>query len=218
MKEVIEQRFNELITQGAVLSSKAKEDDYWIIDSYIPLFQTWLSSSINLIQMISPKQSFHFNECNKIMEHEQLNQGIPTLVFQRMFGLIASAFEEWKRGILKDIQYIVAAETFDDFLDHAFEYHKANKKNEAAILASSVLEDTIKKIATKNNITTKGVSLEPLIESLISSDILTVVKGKRIKAYAGIRNKALHAEWDEFDIRDTGEMIKGIRELIENYL
>lgn len=218
MKELIEKRFKELTTQGAVLSRMTNEETFWINDSHIALFQTWLSSSTNLIQMISPKQSYHYNECNKIMQHEQLNQGIPILVFQRMFGLISSAYEEWSKGILKDIHYIVAAETFDDFLDHATEYHKANKKNEAAILASSVLEDTIKKIAIKNNITTKGVSLEPLIESLISSDIFTVVKGKRIKAYAGIRNKAMHAEFDEFDIRDVGEMIKGIRELIENYL
>lgn len=60
--------------------------------------------------------------------------------------------------------------------------------------------------------------MEPLIESIINADIFTSVKGKRVKAYSGIRNKALHAEWDEFDIRDIGEMIKGIRELIENYL
>lgn len=218
MKELIEQRFNELIQQGLLLSRQTGGDSYWVHDSSIPLFQTWLSSAVNLIQMISPKQSYHFNECNNIMQHEHLSQGIPIIVYQRMYGLLASANEEWKRGILKGIQYIVAAETFDDFLDHASDYHKSNKKIESSILASSVLEDTIKKIALKNNIPSKGISLEPLIESIIYADIFTSVKGKRVKAYSGIRNKALHAEWDEFDIRDIGEMIKGIRELIENYL
>lgn len=201
-----------------LLSRQTGGDSYWVHDSSIPLFQTWLSSAVNLVQMISPKQSYHFNECNNIMQHEHLSQGIPIIVYQRMYGLLASANEEWKRGILKDIQYIVAAETFDDFLDHASDYHKSNKKVESSILASSVLEDTIKKIALKNNILSKGISLEPLIESIINADIFTSVKGKRVKAYSGIRNKALHAEWDEFDIRDIGEMIKGIRELIENYL
>lgn len=128
MKELIEQRFNELIQQGLLLSRQTGGDSYWVDDSSIPLFQTWLSSAVNLIQMISPKQSYHFNECNNIMQHEHLSQGIPIIVYQRMYGLLASANEEWKRGILKVIQYIVAAETFDDFLDHASDYHKSNKR------------------------------------------------------------------------------------------
>jgi hypothetical protein len=217
MKEVIEQRFNELIQQGIPLTNRAG-NDYWIPESSIPLFQTWLSSAVNLIQMVSPKQSYHYIEANRIMKHQHIDQGLPLVVFQRMLGLLTSANEEWKRGILKDIEYIVAAETFDDFLDHAANYHKGNKKIESAIMASAVLEDTIKKISTKNNIDTKGVSLEPLVENLVAVGIFNTVKGKRVKAYAGTRNKALHAEWEEFDIRDIGEMIKGIRELIEDYL
>lgn len=85
-------------------------------------------------------------------------------------------------------------------------------------MASSVLEDTVKRIAKKNNLPVKGISLEPLIDSLIADGVFNQVKGKRIKAYAGTRNKALHAEWEEFDIKDVGEMIKGIRELIGGYL
>jgi len=44
------------------------------------------------------------------------------------------------------------------------------------------------------------------------------IKAKRTKAYASVRNHALHAERDKFDIRDVGEQIKGTRELIEEYL
>ena len=75
-----------------------------------------------------------------------------------------------------------------------------------------------KKISQKNELTEKGKSLEIIIDELTKKNIFTPVKAKRIKGYAAIRNKALHAQWDDFDIRDVGELTKGTRELIETYL
>ena len=135
-----------------------------------------------------------------------------------MLGLLTGVKDEWDHGLLGKIEYIVAGATFDDFLDHAAQYHKGSKKIEAAVLGSAVLKDTVKKIAQKNGIQTGGKTLEPLINALVKANVLTSVKGKRVKAYAGVRNHALHAEWDKFDITDVGELIKGTRELIENYL
>ncbi|GAI03064.1 unnamed protein product, partial [marine sediment metagenome] len=135
--------------------------------------------------------------------------GIPSKIVLKMLGLLISAQEEWSKGMLREIEYVIAAETFDDFLDHAASYHKAGKKIEASVLASAVLEDTIKKIAVKNSMETRERSLDPLIDDLKAAGVFTPVKAKRVKAYAGIRNKADHAEWDEFDIKDVGQMIEG---------
>jgi uncharacterized protein YutE (UPF0331/DUF86 family) len=133
-------------------------------------------------------------------------------------GLLASTREEYEHGLLGKIEYIVAAATFDDFLDHATSYHKANKKIEASVMASAVLEDTVKKIAAKAGLSVSGTSLEPLIDELVKSGTFTPVKAKRVKAFAAVRNHALHAEWDRFDIRDVGELIAGTRELLETFL
>jgi hypothetical protein len=113
---------------------------------------------------------------------------------------------------------MVAASTFDDFLDHAEVYHKGNKKIEASVLSSAVLEDTIKKICKKHKMETANKSLEPLIDALIEGSVFTPVKGKRVKGFSAVRNYALHAEWDKFDINDVGSLIKGLRELIADYL
>ena len=85
-------------------------------------------------------------------------------------------------------------------------------------MARAVLEDTVKRIARKNDIESKGKSLEPLINEIIKAGIFTPVKGKRIKGFSGVRNRALHAEWDDFDIKDVGELISGVRELLDTYL
>ena len=86
------------------------------------------------------------------------------------------------------------------------------------MLASAVLEDSIKRIAVKNQVDPKGLSLEPLIDELAKRSVFSPVKTKRIKSFAGVRNHALHAEWEKLDLKDVGAQIAGIRELLDEHL
>jgi hypothetical protein len=140
---------------------------------------------------------------------------VPYHVIQKLLGLLDSVLEEIQRGLLRKAEYIFIASTFDDFLDHASEYHKANKKIESSVLASAVFEDSVRKLSAKNALKESGVALDALIADLVKMGVLTAVKAKKIKGYSAIRNKALHAQWDDFDIRDVGDMIKGTREILE---
>ena len=222
MKEDFQQRFSELVAKGRELVNSLPHLERglapWVQPERIAEYQQWLSSSANLIHLVAPPGSPFIAECDKAMNDDYLKHGVPTTVVQKMHGLLNSALDEWNRGLLRKIEYIIAAETFDDFLDHAASYHKGNKKTESSVLASAVLEDTIKRIAERNQIEPKGLSLEPLIDELIKKGVFTPVKGKRVKGFASVRNRALHAEWHEFDIQDVGELIKGVRELIAQFL
>ena len=218
MKDKIQKRFVELLNEGEELNRRVPKSHCWVPD--IAIYQSWFGSVANLLSLVSTPESYFYKEYNNLIRSAALEstRGLPVPIFQKMIGLLKAAKNEWDFGLLRKIEYIFIAETFDDFLDHASLYHKGNKKNESSVLASAVLEDVIKKIATKNDIEAGGRSLEPLIEELGKINIFTTVKAKRIKGYASVRNSALHAEWDKFEIRDVGEMISGIRDLIENFL
>lgn len=92
------------------------------------------------------------------------------------------------------------------------------KKIESSVLASIVFEDTLRKISEKYNAANSNESIEVIIDNLTKENAWNSVKAKRLKAYAAVRNKALHANWDEFELRDVGELIKVVRELLENNL
>jgi hypothetical protein len=223
LSESVNTRFQELISIGQNLVGHIGRDRnaslyYWVPDYMIPDFQRWLSSSVNLFALVSPSSSFYVTESQQLMDQAGKGQGISTSSAQKMLGLLQSAYDEWQKGLLRKIEYIISAATFDDFLDHASMYHKGNKKIEAAVLASAVLEDSVKKVANKQSISISGQSMEQLIDDLTKADVLTSVKAKRLKSHAAVRNHALHAEWDAFDIKDVGELIAGVRELIDNYL
>ncbi len=218
MKDVITNRFRELVAQGQQLVDRINRRDYYVSPHETIPAQAWLSSVSNLLQTASLAGSFFLSESKTLMTHEHMKHSIPTGIVLRMLGLLVSAQQEWEGGLLRKIEYILTAETFDDFLDHAETYHKGNKKTESAVLASAVLEDTVKKVCLKNGIPPKGQSLDSLVDELVKVGSITPVKAKRIKAFVGVRNHAFHAEFENFDIKDVGEMIKGIRELIEDYL
>jgi uncharacterized protein YutE (UPF0331/DUF86 family) len=123
---------------------------------------------------------------------------------------------ETKQGLLAQVVDGVRGETFDTLLDHAEEYHKSGSKEGSGVLVSAVFEDTIRRIAERNG--SGGVKLDQTIDSLRASGVLTPVKADRCDAAAALRNMALHAKWDEYDLRDVGSVIRTTRELIEDFL
>jgi uncharacterized protein YutE (UPF0331/DUF86 family) len=219
IKQGLDERFRELLAEGTKLVSGLQDRlGFWVPSDRLPECQKWLSSVCHLVKMVDTAGGSMSSQCDSVMSDKDMAAGIPTRVPFKMFGILGSASDEWGRGLLRKVEHVVIAEAFDDFLDHAASYHKANKKVESSVLASAVLEDTIKRIASKNGLAAKSRSLETLVDDLVKADVFTPVKAKRVKAFAGVRNKALHAEWDGFDIRDVGEMISGVRELIESFL
>jgi uncharacterized protein YutE (UPF0331/DUF86 family) len=216
MQEQVLARIDELISQGQSLARRYSQEDYWVKE--ITPAQSWMASAANAILQIVPPGSFYRLEVDRLTTHEGLKTGIPTTVLEKVLGVLLSVRAEAQTGLLAKLEYQVFATAFDDFLDHASSFHKSGKAKEAAILVSAVLEDTLKRIATKNGISPEGLTLEPLIDEISKSGVFTTVKAKRMKSYAGVRNSALHAEWDKLDLKDIGNTIEGVRELLDDYL
>jgi len=212
-------RCKELIDRGKGYASQIKyfqeSPSYWFSSELTPELQAWIASAANLFRIIATPDTYFHQECERILQDKNLRSGVPCHVVQKLIGLLDSVLEEIQRGLLRKAEYIFAASTFDDFLDHAEEYHKTGKKIESSVLASAVFEDSVRKLAAKSELKQSGVALEAIIDDLVKANVITAVKAKRIKGYSAVRNKALHAQWDDFDIRDVGEMIKGTREILE---
>ena len=85
------------------------------------------------------------------------------------------------------------------FLDHAKTYLKADRKNEAGVVAGVVFEDSLRRVCRKHEIAERGRPLDDLISELAKKDILSATKAKRARVAAHVRTKATHAQWDEFE-------------------
>ena len=91
-------------------------------------------------------------------------------------------------------------------------------KNEAAVIAGVVFEDTIRTIARSVGISENRNKLDNVISDLDKADIITGLKAKRARAAAGLRTSATHARWEEFELTDVKPAIDLTRELIVAHL
>jgi hypothetical protein len=131
-----------------------------------------------------------------------------------MAATLERLLEEIEGGLLTTIENHAIAATFDDFLDHGAEYVKRGRKDEAAVIAGIVFEDTMRRICRLLGVPENGVALDTLISELTKRDVLTALKAKRARAAAGLRTSAAHARWEEFQLSDVNPVIELTRELM----
>jgi len=131
-----------------------------------------------------------------------------------MEALLSRLLEEIDGGLLTTIENHAIAVTFDDFLDHGAEYLKDGRKNEAAVIAGIVFEDTIRRIWRVWEIPENNVPLDTLISELAKRNVVTALKAKRARAAAGLRTSAAHARWEEIQLGDVTPVIEFTRELM----
>lgn len=109
MKDVITNRFRELVAQGQQLVGRINRNDYYVSSHEITPAQAWLSSVSNLLQTASLAGSFFLSESKTLMTHENMKRGIPPEIVSKMLDLLVSAQQEWEGGLMRRIEYILAA-------------------------------------------------------------------------------------------------------------
>jgi|SRR5579864_2124926 len=210
---IIGRRYRELVQAGELLFEEIKNQST-VGSAHRPACIAWLFSAINLLEISSPANSRFRAEALALLPEsdKQINRDSVATIL----GILKSAAAEWSHGLMKSLELKIVGFAFEQFLEHAASYNENNKKTEAAVLASAVLEDTVKRLCQKSGIT-EDKSLEPMINALKSKRIIGKVKADRLKSYATLRNQAFHAKWSEFDDRDLRQMIEGLQELIDTH-
>ena len=214
-------RADELSNQGTAYISKIGyyegKPEYWFGKKLIPELQKWIASVITIVKHSTNNSTYFYQEVDRIANDKDLKHGVSYSAIQKLTGLISSLKEELELGFLNKFELSIISLTFDNFLDHAADFHSSNKKTESSVLVSIVFEDTIRKLAEKHGIEETGKTIEDIINEMTKNGNFSGVESKRLKSYAALRNDALHAHFSNFEIKEVGLMIKGIRDLIESH-
>lgn len=210
------QRIEHLLQQ-AVQLRQGDEHGQVLSEDHRQQCAGWIASATNIIQLLCLQPSSPYRvQAEKVVErginlcaHDQLGE---------IASILAVLRTDAQDGLITSIADSARSETFDDFLDHAIEYAKQNRKNEAGVIAGVIFEDSLRRICRKYNIPDKDIPLDSLISELTKRDILTATKAKRARAAAHVRTKATHAQWDEFDTKDVHACIEFSREIIADHI
>lgn len=212
VEESVISRINELLTRAEVLRLGTTFEQVKS-DRHRQECSGWLASAQNAISLVSPNPQAPF----RIRADAVVGRGAHNQAHQQVgevMEILRALLVDVDAGLLRSVSDRASAEVFDDFLDHGASYLKDGNKNEAGVISGVVFEDSLRRVCRKHGIAEKDVPLDTLISSLTKEGVMTATKAKRARAAAGVRTKATHAQWDEFDIDDVRATIDFARELI----
>jgi hypothetical protein len=149
---------------------------------------------------------------------------------QRALGILEAFRDDLEKGFLDDFLLRVEAEVAADYMGQADALLKEGQPGvfdhvPAAVLTGAVFEKALRTLCDRQQsqiplVNAKGENktLNPLIDDLKKAGVFNELKAKQLRAWADIRNKAAHGEFDQFTKGDVEQMLGGITNFLADYL
>jgi hypothetical protein len=210
-------QFGNLLGKGKDILHHAGWDGHKFPHNHPPDedFHKWYVSSKNLIEKVCGKDSVHFKTIDELYtKHSGNSYFMPACL-----GVLQSASDDFEGGLLNEVQDFIRAEVFSDFIEQAEYLFDQGFLLPAAVLARAVLENALRQLCMRSDITIKKDSkLDFMNAELAKKSVYNRNVQKQITAFAAIGNSAAHGKLDEFKSHDVDQMIKGIINFNATYL
>lgn len=217
VEENIKQKISELIERANKLKVGDEEFNESLSAEQVQECSGWMASALNVVQIVCPSIENAYRKRAEQIADKKTRWSINGNVGE-FSHLLLELLRDIENGLLVTIADRTRAETFDNFLDHAKEYLKENKRNEAGVISGVVFEDSLRRVCRKYGKDDKDEKLDDLISYLAKNDFISQTKAKRARVAAHVRTKATHAQWDDFDNNDVQVAIDFTEELILSHL
>lgn len=173
-----------------------------------PERQSLITRSIASIQRISGTNSTYSKEAERLVKHHIHIHKYTTSIM----GVVQALKEDLEAGYLDTLTKLVQADIFSDFLEMGEYLLTEGYKDASAVIIGGVLEDTLRKIAEKNEISVKNekgklLTIEPLNTELAKNSVYDKLTQKQITSWADLRNNAAHGHYEKFDKKQVEMML-----------
>jgi hypothetical protein len=217
IEHAIRAQLAKLISDGASLAPGGNEAGQVRDENHRSECVGWLAAAEHLVTLICKNSTDVYQaQISKLARRPSgymvnASVGSTTAILQRLS-------DDIDHGLLTTLSNTIIAEAFDNFLDHAEEYRKKGRKQEAGVIAGVVFEDTIRRICRDRGLIDKGKRLEDLINDLVKNGTITSQQSRQAKVASHVRTKATHAQWDEFDLEGVSATIQITQRLLQDHL
>lgn len=188
------------------------------------MYLQWKTQVVTLLRQIYPLRLFP-----QWLNKEDIASSRKTN-FRVAVGIFNAAYEDFKNGLLDDLQAEIECGVAVDYLQQA----EALLKNPcevdhahipAAVLTGAVLEKSLRTLCLKQNPSIdvdnengKPKKAQRLLDDLKKATVFTAVEAKQIESWLAIRNSAAHGKDDEFSPSDVSSMIRGVTDFLAKHL
>jgi len=138
-------------------------------------------------------------------------------------GALKALRQSVASGYLVNVQELIHADLFSDFLEMAEHILREGYKDPAAVLIGGVLEEHLRKLCSKNGVTlehtdAKGVprprKAEAMNADLAGKSAYSRLDQKNVTAWLELRNKAAHGLYDDYTSQQVELLLQSVRDFL----
>lgn len=193
--EKVRQNIEALIREGAdALASKRDYDfDPSTVDE--TLASQWSTNVMAMLRSAFGENSDHYRAAKERTAFlQQRSRHDDALKLQ---GMAKAALAAWDNGYVFHLRQLAEAEVEASLIEQAEELLSKGYYQAAAVVAGAVLEQHLRSLCTKYNVSAQGANgkpktMEPLNQDLCRAGAYNTIQQKQITHLAGIRNEAAH--------------------------
>ena len=182
---------------------------------------TWANNTLHLIKLFLPSNSIQIQtlekSLNEFLTYEVYYADRQNKMFVTFKGVLSAIYSDYNEGFLKDLRTEIRAEADADFLSQAHRLLEEKLKDSAAMLTGAVLEDALRQLCIKYGVK-EGSNIESMNVPLRKAGAYGLPAQQQVTAWAAIRNKADHARFKEYDIKEARLMHQGVNDFVAKHL
>ncbi|MCX6685752.1 MAG: hypothetical protein NTV10_03745 [Methanoregula sp.] len=177
----------------------------------------------DILDRFCPPDSNYEYSVSSITENCELHDATSvSKTIQSLVPILVSLKTAYENNLLDELSEIYHADIFNDFLEMSEYLLSEGYKDPAAMMIGGVLEEHLRKLCQKYNISVNKEDNSPkkaaaLNDELMKADILKKGEHKTVVAWLDIRNSAAHAKYTEYQPEQVKLMLLGVRDFISRY-
>ena len=174
--------------------------------------ESWYAEAIMTLRSIYGSGSVHYQRI--ILSYNERHMH----ALEKAEGLIVGTKANIEGGLLDDLRTRVLLDIKGDFLDNARALLEEGQKDPAAVLATIVLEDSLKRLAARAGISAaQDKEMSVVAALLLKEGIIEKSTNQAIQSFKNLRNAALHAQWHEVSAESVSLLLAFLPMFIEKH-
>jgi hypothetical protein len=210
---------------AATLAETLKVDVRWPGDVEVAQLE---GACMSAIRAAAPPGNPHRDRADEIWEMRGA-EGVQSFLVKDQNGRLANVTyplvgtvkalrEDVKRGYMDSFESIVRSETFSDLLAMAEYLLEQGYKDPAAVIAGGVLEEQLRKLASRDGVEVKDGQdwrkSQQLNQDLCGAGAYLSNDQKSVTAWLDLRNDAAHGKYANYAQTQVELMLRGFRDFV----
>ena len=178
--------------------------------------RTLFTRMLAAIERLTPAGSTYRQQAEDVRKAPHIGSSVLDLA-----GVLQALRDDYAAGYMKSIEELIHADVFADFLEMAVELQAKGFKDPAAVIAGSVLEEHLRKLAVAHGVAIetggKPNKADTINADLVKKEAYSKVTAGQVRGWLGIRNAAAHGRYKEYDDGQVAALIRDVRAFLDRH-